>query len=384
LLSGHAAARLTRGGVRAYDPAWRVGIGSTLRLAGSNTSDRTRETPMTLIVGPNLSLDQTVAVPRLRVGTIHRVPEVLRLAGGKGGNVARALAILGGEPLLCGFAGGPVGRLVEANLVRDGVPHRLVATAGETRICFSVADDASGEQTEFYEAGSAVTVNEVAALLAAVEACLADQRWVVITGSLPPGAPDDLYATLIERAHRAGARTLLDAKGRALAAGLEAGPDVLKINRAELADHVGRELATPVMVAMAAAEVVGLPSDPPPVAGFQGASPRDGRPARAPGAVITLGAAGAVVAGVDGWWRVMAPPGAARSPVGSGDSAAAGVVLGLERGLGLREAARLGVAAGTANARHLGGARFTRGEAEAILAEVPAAPLARTSARGDG
>ncbi len=300
-----------------------------------------------LVCGPNLSIDQTVSVSRLHQGTIHRVPTILKLAGGKGTNVARALRILGGEPLLVGFAGGPTGAQVEAYLQQDEIARHLVPIAGETRVCFTVADATTHEQTEFYEAGPSVSGDEVDALLAAVEMSVPSHRWVVVTGSLPRGAPDDLYARCIRLAHRHGARVLLDARGVALAAGIAMRPDLIKINAVELCDHVGRRLEAVSDIASAAASL--------PVA--------DGG-----GAVITMGRAGAVVADGSARWHVSPPPVAAISPVGSGDAVAAGIVLALERGADLLEAARLGVAAGTANALYLGAAHFRREDVDPILA----------------
>jgi 1-phosphofructokinase family hexose kinase len=311
-----------------------------------------------LVCGPNLSIDQTVSVPRLTVGTIHRVPTILKLAGGKGTNVARALRILGGEPLLLGFAGGPAGEQLRAYLRQDGIAHTLVPIAGETRACFTIADETTGEQTEFYEAGPAVSAVEVSALLAALEASVAGQQWVVVTGSLPRDAPPDLYARCVDLAHRGGARVVLDARGAALAAGVAAGPDVVKINAVELSGYAGRPLETVTDIARAAAAL--------PVAGAG---------AGGGGAIITLGQAGAVVTHAGACWHVAPPSVAAISPVGSGDAAAAGVVLALERGANVLEAARLGVAAGTANALHLGAAHFSRSEVERMLAECATSPV---------
>jgi 1-phosphofructokinase family hexose kinase len=322
---------------------------------------------MTLVVGPNLSIDQTVGVPRLEVGTIHRVPQILKLAGGKGANLARALRLLGGEPLLIGFTGGPTGGQLAAYLAADHVASRLIPIAGETRICFSVADETTGAQTEFYEAGPTVRPEEVMALLDTAEQCIASAcasgpAWVVLTGSLPRGVPPDLYARLIALAHCYGARVLLDAKGGPLAAGVAAGPDLLKINRSELEGLLGQALGAPRTVAEAAAGVVRL---------ADGAA-----------AIITLGAAGAVVVTRNGHWLI-APPGgrAILSPVGSGDALAAGVLAGLARGEGLPAAARLGVAAGTANALHLGAARFARSDVDALIDECLVSPLTFRASR---
>jgi 1-phosphofructokinase family hexose kinase len=307
-----------------------------------------------LVVGPNLSIDQTVAVPQLAVGAIHRVPEILRLAGDKGANVARAARLLDADPLLIGFVGGQTGELFAAYLRADGIASHLVRTAGETRVCFSIADDATGEQTEFYEAGAPVRSDEIALLVAAVEAHLPAHAWVVITGSLPRGAPEDLYARIIELAHRHRARVLLDAREGALTAGVAARPDVVKINSDELAELALQAPETPAAVAEAASHVPVVPG----------------------GAVIvTLGAAGAVVVRGEGRWQVTPPAIKARSPVGSGDCAAAGVIVGLERGDDFVEATRLGVAAGTANAMHLGAARFTVEDVGRVLAGCVARAL---------
>jgi tagatose 6-phosphate kinase len=308
-----------------------------------------------LVVGPNLSLDETVAVSELRVGTIHRVPEILRLAGGKGANVARALRVLGADPLLVGFVGGAPGALVESYLDADGIAHRLAHASEPTRTCFTVADAASGLQTEFYGAGPPVSEDEVAALLRIAAASLGGRRWLVVTGSLPRGAPVDLYAQLIHLARQHGVHTLLDARGAALKAGIAACPDVVKINVGELGDATGALPSTPHEIAACAAQLV----------------------ASGVGMIVTtLGKDGAVLVAPSVRWHVRAPARPVVSPVGSGDAAAAGLVLALDRGEDPVTATRAAVAAGTANALHLGAGRFTRPEFDEILAECAAMELA--------
>lgn len=301
-----------------------------------------------LVVGPNLSVDQTVAVPRLMVGTIHRVPAILRLAGGKGTNLARALRTLGEDPLLCGFVGGPTGEAYRAYLRAEGIAHQLVATRAETRVCFSIADESTSEQTEFYEAGAGVDPDEVEALIATASAAMAGHDWLALTGSLPRGTPDDLYARLVALGRERGLRVLVDAREPALGRAIAAGPDVLKVNRDELSAWADELVRTPDEAARAGAAAL---------------------EAGARSAVITMGAAGAVALDATGCWHIAAPTWPVRSPVGSGDSAAAGLLVGLRQGMGLPEAARLAVAAGTANARHLGAGRFNRAEVDALLAQ---------------
>lgn len=310
-----------------------------------------------LVVGPNLSLDETVGVAALRVGTIHRVSEILRLAGGKGANVARAARVLGAAPLLVGFAGGPSGDLLRHLLDADSLAHRLVATRGATRTCFTIADGATGAQTEFYGAGTPVSGDEVAALVRTAEEQMGGQDWVVLTGSLPPGAPADLYAQLIVLARQHGARTLLDARGAALRAGIAARPDIVKVNAGELGDVIGAApdaSRTPAEVAASAEQVIA---------------------GGVPAALTTLGREGAVLVAPGLRWHLRVPDREAVSPVGSGDAAAAGMVAALARGADPLAAARAAVAAGTANALHLGAGRFTRAEYDAALAACQGAEV---------
>jgi len=324
---------------------------------------------VTLIIGPNISLDQTVSVPRLTVGTIHRVPTVIKQAGGKGVNVARAMrTIVFGYPLLCGCLGGDIGVAVEGYLVRERIRYRPFHTQGETRVCFSIADEATGEQTEVYENGAPLTQDEVARFVALAEELMAQQantthsRWVGLTGSLPPGMPPDLYARLIASARTHGLHTLLDAKGEALRAGLAAGPTLLKVNAAELGDALGQSTlaqAEPAQVADVAAQAIShIP------AGM---------------AVITLGARGAVAVSSEGRWHVASPPVEAISPVGSGDSVAGAMLTLLENSpldaIALRAAVRYGVAAGAANTRHLGAAQFAEAEVKELLDKTQVNPL---------
>lgn len=323
-----------------------------------------------LVIGPNLAVDQTVAVPRLLPGTIHRVPAVLRLAGGKGTNLARALRTLAADPLLCGFAGGPTGAAYTAYLAAEGVRHRLVATHADMRVCFSIADESTGAQTEVYEQGAEVDADEVATLLDTAAACMDEQMpgdWVALTGSLPRGVPDDLYARLIALAHARGLLVLLDAREPALAPALAAGPDLLKINREELSAWAGAPSTrrnTPEAVAR--------------VADRAGRGPRTVIKLGAEQVVITLGAEGAIALEYDVAWHIAAPSIAAVSPVGSGDSAAAGLLVGLSHGASLPEATRLAVAAGSANARNVGAGKFTRAEVDDLLPSCRVRKLGRS------
>ena len=66
--------------------------------------------------------------------------------------------------------------------------------------------------------------------------------WAVLSGSLPPGVPDDVYASLTAQFAEHGVRVAVDTSGAALLAAVDAGPDLIKPNRQELAAAVGTPL----------------------------------------------------------------------------------------------------------------------------------------------
>jgi len=65
---------------------------------------------------------------------------------------------------------------------------------------------------------------------------------VGLSGSLPPGAPPDFYATLITAVNALGSKAVLDTSGAPLLAGLSAGPFAIKPNRAEAEQLLGRAI----------------------------------------------------------------------------------------------------------------------------------------------
>ncbi len=161
--------------------------------------------------------------------------------------------------------------------------------------------------------------------------------WVVLAGSLPPGAPDDYYARLVTDLHDSPAKVAVDTSEgplRALVDALPASaPDLMKPNGEELASFTGGDPdvleSDPRAAAAAAATLV----------------------ERGVGAVLaTLGANGAVLVTREGAWHATPPPTTVVSTVGAGDSSLFGYVLGDLRRLAPPERLALAVAYGSAAA----------------------------------
>ncbi|MGV2902326.1 1-phosphofructokinase family hexose kinase, partial [Microbacterium sp. AGC62] len=147
---------------------------------------------MILTVTPNPALDLTWHIDRLVEGDTHRADAGVARAGGKGLNVARVAYSEGADALAVTTTGGRVGEEFAAELRASGVPHALVPVAAETRRSIAVVDETAGDTTVINERGINPTDSEWADLLAEVVERLPTARVLVVSGSVPPGAPESL------------------------------------------------------------------------------------------------------------------------------------------------------------------------------------------------
>lgn len=257
---------------------------------------------MIVTVTLNPSLDRTIEVGALVRGALVRGTSTRVDAGGKGVNVARALAAHGVPTRAVLPLGGPDGERLLGLLTASGLDVVAVPVHSATRSNVSLVEP-DGTVTKVNEPGGRLDAEDVEALLASVAAAAAGADWAVLCGSLPPGVPLDVYARLCRSLQAAGTSVAVDSSGPALHAAIDAGPALLKPNREELAECVGRPLRTLGDVLAATEELR----------------------SRGAGAVLaSLGADGALLverAGVvRGRSTVLAP----RSSVGAGDAMLAG------------------------------------------------------------
>lgn len=304
-------------------------------------------------VSLNAAIDKIVAVDQLRHGEIHRPENLSMVPGGKALNVARAAASLGMPVGAVAVLGGHAGEWMAAALRACAIEVRIVQQPGETRTCLSVLDRGDGSLTEFYEPGLALDATGWVAIEDSLAGSLsgnASEALVVLAGSLPPGAPMDGYARLVNLAGRSGARTVVDADRDVLDAALTARPWLVKVNAREAAVATGID-ATDEGAVVAAAHAI---------------SARTGH-----AVLITRGQNGAILlTETSEVWRVGPPPEFGLFPVGSGDSLLAGLIVALASGFALPEAARRGGAVGAANALVPGQGEFDPVDAARMLSHT--------------
>ncbi|HLL34743.1 1-phosphofructokinase [Streptomyces sp.] len=260
---------------------------------------------MILTVTPNPSLDRTYEVQALKRGEVIRAETERVDPGGKGVNVSRAVAAAGRRTVAVLPLGGAPGALVADLLDAQGIEVAPVPIAGATRSNIALAE-ADGVLTKINAPGPDLSAAEQEQLLETVREQSPDADWIACCGSLPRGLAPSWYADVVTRAHAGGARIALDTSGRALLEALGARPDVVKPNAGELAEAVGRPLAT-VGDALKAAEELRL------------------RGARA--VLASLGADGQLLVDDAGTWFGTARVDTVRSNVGAGDSSLAGFLI---------------------------------------------------------
>jgi 1-phosphofructokinase len=194
---------------------------------------------MIVTLTPNPSVDRTVHIDALPRGEVIRARQSRSEPSGKGVNVALALRAHRHPVLAVLPVGGPVGAQLAGMLRAYGVAHRTVPVAGDIRSNVSLVEP-DGTVTKVNEPGPVLDGDEVAALIGAALTGADGVTWLAACGSLPPGAPADLYARLVAPARRRGVRVAVDSSGPALAAAVAAGPDLVKPNAHELAEVAGR------------------------------------------------------------------------------------------------------------------------------------------------
>ncbi|MCW1804412.1 1-phosphofructokinase family hexose kinase [Brachybacterium squillarum] len=296
---------------------------------------------MIITLTANPSLDRTVTLTAPLVpGGVHRIAEDATQAGGKGVNVSRALH-QAGEGTLAVLPAGAQDPFT-ALLAGADLPHRTVPVAGPVRTNLTVVSP-PGVTTKINEPGHALTPAEAETLATALHGATRPGDFVMLSGSLAPGLPADWYARRIQELHEAAVPVGVDTSDAPLAALAAAwradrcaAPDLLTPNAEELGQLTGADSA--------AIESAAEQGELAPVAEAARALHAQGVGA----VLVTLGAAGAVLATAEGTWHCAAVPGEVLSTVGAGDSAAAGYLLARVRGREEPERLACAVAYGTA------------------------------------
>jgi len=291
-------------------------------------------------------IDKSTTVPRL-------IPErklkcnVPQLDPGGGGiNVARALHNLGLQASAVFPSGGYTGKFFNHLLEKEGINSIIIESQNETRENFIILEEATAEQFRFGMPGTELKEKEWKACLKAVEG-IDSLDFLIASGSLPPGVPDDVYAQLARIAKSKNAKFILDSSGEPLKLAIEEGVYLMKPNLREFISMYGMEDLSIDQISAAASELV-----------MNG---------KCTAVVISLGAGGALLIQKDRAIQFHAPDVEMKSTVGAGDSMLAGIIYSLVQGADFSTAVQYGIACGSAATMNQGTALCRKEDADQLF-----------------
>jgi 6-phosphofructokinase 2 len=305
--------------------------------------------PGIAVLALNPAVDISYEIQQLVADRKVRAESTRYYPGGNGINVARSLAELGMPFRCCNVVAGESGDLL-LRLLGDslGENQTVFRAEGETRVNVTLLQKSPRGQYEVDSSGPEMPP----AVLEELTGCFLSgcgTGFGILTGSIPPGVPEDYLRKLVSRIRAQGGRAVVDAHGTVLSEALQAQPWMVRLNRYALEMATNHRLESIEAVAGAARELQ-----------QRGVSI----------VCISLGADGAILADAENSFHCAAPRMHVQSTVGCGDALLAGLVTAASRGEDIQAMLRLGIACGSATAAYPGTGLFRREDIEELSARV--------------
>lgn len=223
---------------------------------------------------------------------------------------------------------GVLGDLLVKQLRKHGVDPIRYETNGHTRQSLSIYEEFSGKQLRLVLPGPIWIERQIDGLMDAILEHVEDGAWVVASGSLPPGIPDDFYIKLNSAIRWKNARMVLDTSEKTLMTSVKSVVHpyaVLRMDQLEAEFLAGTTFPNPTEMADFAQKIV--------------------CDNIAEVVVLARGADGSVFATATERLHVKPPLSNVLSAVGAGDSLVGALTLALSQGRSLEEAALLATSA---------------------------------------
>ncbi len=306
----------------------------------------------TLTINP--TVDRSASVGRVSPDVKLRCQDERSDPGGGGVNVAVAIQQLGGEATACFTRGGAIGDLLQSLLEEKDIPIRPLPIAAATRENVIIYESETGQQFRFGMPGPKIDEQEQKACVDVLDNLPQPPKFLVLSGSLPPGVDSSFYERVIDVTPD-DTKVIVDTGGEALSRAVEQSVYLLKPNQRELGQLAGHEISSDQDARDVAKSLIDR--------------------GKVQVLIISLGRGGVLLVTADEEHRIAAPTVNIKSKIGAGDSTVAGIVLALQRGYSLADAARFGVACGSAAVMTEGTELCRREDAERLYAEMSAEPV---------
>lgn len=299
---------------------------------------------MIMTVCLNPAIDKTYCTTQVNVGQVNRMRSVQNIAGGKGINVAKILNQFKIPTVALGVLGGYTGEFIEKTLLKIGLQCAFTKIEADTRCNMNVIGD-DGLVTELLEPGPQVSIWEKEDFLNTYQNLLPTVSCVVLSGSIAPGFPEDIYKHMIELAHKYQVKVVLDSSGQALEKGITAKPYLCKPNKKELENLIHKELINMEDIIEAAKGLVktGIPY-----------------------VSVSMGKDGLLLVGEDVVYHAVVSGIDAVNTVGCGDSAVASFAMSIEKGEDMESMLKTATILSAANALTLESATIPMEELEKL------------------
>ena len=285
---------------------------------------------MIVTITLNPCIDKTIYLEQLDVGSYNRVFSTRVDISGKGVNVSTALSHFGLPTHCLGLNFRDNGRMLEEVLKERGVSYDFVMANGAIRTNIKLFDRSCSTMTEINEAGPFVPPQTVELLLDHIQTLLDQTSLLILSGSIPPGVPADIYKKIISTARAKGVKTILDAAGEPFLQGLEASPFLIKPNTFEFEQAFGEDLQAGLSMVDIARKVI-----------QKGTSY----------VCISMGEEGAMLIDKDHAYHAKPLNIIPRGLTGAGDSMVAGICYALYHQLDTRDMLRYAMAAAAGSIR---------------------------------
>ncbi|WP_424493824.1 1-phosphofructokinase family hexose kinase [Salinimicrobium sp. GXAS 041] len=302
---------------------------------------------LTLTVNPALDVYTTVA--HIKSSDKLRCEMPTKDPGGGGVNVSRVIKRLGGDSTAIYTKGGYTGEIFHELLQKEGVIQDSVKVKNDLRQNFAVTETSTGELFRFGMTGAALDETEYEDILKKID-LYSQASFLVASGSLPAGAPDNFYAEVSKRAKKHNIKFILDTSGTAFSAALEEGAFLMKPNMRELQDLTTYTPENEEEQKKMLLEVK--------------------RTYNIEVLVVSLGAKGAFLVNNSTFQHFPAPQVEHVSSIGAGDSMVAGITYSLAQGNSVENAILYGLACGSATIKSPGTELLQKKDVEALFSRL--------------
>jgi 6-phosphofructokinase 2 len=280
---------------------------------------------VTVTINPALdistSVKQVVPEKKLRCSKPDYDP------GGGGLNVSRAIKKLGGNSLAVFTSGGAAGSMLEELLEKEKINALPIEIKENTRESFTVSEESGDQQFRFVLPGPEVNEKEWKQFLEGLKDLDEKPGYIIGSGSLSPGVPEDFFAKIASYGKDLGAKVIIDTSGEALKHAIEENVFLIKPNMNEVRYITNKEIKDESDLEESLNKVI--------------------EKGKVENIVVSLGSGGAMIINKNGCKHYRAPAVPIKSKVGAGDSTVAGMVLAFSRGMDIYDSVKFGIAAGS-------------------------------------